>query len=136
MLYATHCDSINLFVILYKQMDPEEYRNKIADEILKIIEDKLTSNQMDAERARKIAKYIVDTLQPNMTIDQMRAAVLNYDKNFSELATVAMGEKNEYDEKIKEIVSNHVSNLLKEGKIDEAHNLVKKALNNEVKIHE
>lgn len=117
-------------------MDPEEYRNKIADEIISIIEKKLTARQMDADRAREIARYIVDALQPNLTVEQMRKAVLNFDKRFSELLSVSLGQKNEYDDKIKDIVSNHVSVLLKDGKFDEAYNLVKKALNRDVGLNE
>lgn len=45
-------------------MDPEAYRKKLELDILKIIEEKLRNGQMDAERAKSIARMVLDKLHP------------------------------------------------------------------------
>jgi acyl carrier protein len=44
-------------------MDPEEYRKKIEDEILQIIEEKLAAQQIDEDKASELAQYILDSLR-------------------------------------------------------------------------
>lgn len=117
-------------------MDTEEYRKKIEEEILKIIEERLKSHQMDAARAREIAKYILNHLHPHITLNQIHEAVQSFDDHFSELVPVVFEVQKDYDEKIKQAVANHVSKLLKQGKITEASNLLEKALNRQVKLKE
>lgn len=117
-------------------MDTEEYRKKIEEEILKIIEERLKIHQMDAVRAREIARYILNHLHPHMTLNQIYEAVQRFDDHFSELVPVVLEVQKDYDEKIKQAVANHVSKLLKQGKITEASNLLEKALNRQVKLKE
>jgi hypothetical protein len=49
---------------------------------------------------------------------------------------VVLEVQKDYDEKIKQAVVDHVSKLLKQGKITEASNLLEKALNRQVKLKE
>ncbi|MCX6726440.1 MAG: hypothetical protein NTY75_01340 [Candidatus Shapirobacteria bacterium] len=117
-------------------MDNEEYRKKIELEILQIIEDGLKAHQMDANRARELARYILSSLHPHMTLNQIHDVVQNFDDHFSELVPVVLEVSRDYDEKVKNAVVNHVGILLKQGKIEEANVLLKKAANKEVKLKE
>lgn len=115
-------------------MDTEEYRKKIELEVLEIIEQKLKARQMDAERAREIARYVLQALHPRMDINQIYAVVQNFDDHFPELIPIVIKVSNDYEEKVKKVVGEHVGNLLKQNKIIEASKLLKKALNKQVKI--
>ena len=53
------------------QMDAEEYRKKLEIDILKIMEEKLQKGEMTAERARAIARMVLDALHPPLTIEQI-----------------------------------------------------------------
>jgi len=117
-------------------MDDEEYRKKVEREILQIIENSLKERQMNADRATEIARYIVSSLRPHMTFNQIHDVVQNFDEHFSELVPVVLEVSREYQEKVKNAVINHVDILIKQGKIDEAHTLLKKANNNEIKLKE
>lgn len=115
-------------------MDTEEYRKKIEEEVLKIIEEKLKSHEMNADRATEIAKYILQSLHPYMDINQIYTVVQNFDDHFPELVPVVVEVTKGYDEKIKKVVIDHVDTLLKQGKVDEATDLLKKAMKREIKI--
>lgn len=115
-------------------MNNEEYRKKIELEILQIIKEKLEARQMDAQRVKEIAQYLLHALHPHMDIDQIYSVVKDFDKHFPELVPVVIQVTKDYDERIKNVVSEHVSILLKQGKVSEANTLLKKALNREVKL--
>ncbi len=117
-------------------MDNEEYRKKIELEILQIIEDSLKTHQIDASRAREIARYILSSLHPHMTLNQIHDVVQNFDDHFSELVPIVLEVSRDYEEKVKNAVVSHVGVLLKQGKIEEANILLKKATNKEVKLKE
>lgn len=115
-------------------MDTEEYIKKIEQEILDIIEQKLKARQMNAERAREIARYVLQALHPRMDINQIHVVVQNFDDHFPELIPIVIKVSNDYEEKVKKIIGEHAGNLLKQNKITEASTLLNKALNKQVKI--
>lgn len=115
-------------------MDTEDYRKKIELEILQIIEDCLKTHQIDEVRAKEIARYILNTLHPYMDINQIYAVAQNFDDHFPELIPIVVKVSNDYEEQIKKVVIEHVGNLLKQNKIIEANDLLKKALNKQLKI--
>ena len=117
-------------------MDNEEYRKKIELKILQIIEERLKIRQMDATKAKEIAKYILNSLHPHMRLTQIHDVVQNFDDHFSELVPIVLEVSRDYDEKIKKAVVDNVEILLKQKKINEANILLKKAVNKEIKLKE
>lgn len=115
-------------------MDTEEYRKQIEKEILDIIEDRLKTREMDAIRAREIAKYILNSLRPHITLEQTRTVAQNFDDHFPELIPVVLKITNDYDNLVQKAVTEHVGKLIKQNKIDDANALLKKAINKEVKL--
>ena len=115
-------------------MNTEEYRKKIEEDILKIIEEKLKAGQMNAERAREIARYILNTLHPNMSLDQIYIVVKNFDDHFPELIPAVTPVVNHYEDTVKKIVGEHAGKLIQQGKVAEATDLMQKAINKQVKL--
>lgn len=109
-------------------MNGNQYREEIEKEVLTILEERLQKGEMTAERAREIARYIVDHLKPNMTQDQVYQIAKNFDDHFPELIPIVIRVSNEYEDKIKKIVGDHAGKLIKQNKIDEASSLLKKAV--------
>lgn len=108
-------------------MDAEEYRKRIELDILSIIEEKLKNGQMDADRARNIARMVLNKLHPPLTLEQIYQIVPTLDDHFLELAQAILPVMRDHDEQIKRIVSQHADKLIKEGKINEAIVLLKDA---------
>lgn len=109
-------------------MDPEEYRKKLELDILKIVEEKLKNGQMDAERAKGIARMVLDKLHPPLTLEQIYEIAPTLDDHFAELAAAVLPVMQEHDEKIRTLVAAHAQKLIKLGKIDEANAVLKQAL--------
>ena len=108
-------------------MDAEEYRKKIELDILKIIEEKLIAGQMDIEKAKAIAKMVLNKLHPPLTLEQIYQIVPTLDDHFTELAQAVVPVMREHEEQLSRIVSEHAGKLIKQGKIDEATSLLKQA---------
>lgn len=108
-------------------MNPDEYRKKIEQDILDIIAAKLTKGEINAERAREIARFVLDTLTPHMTTEQIQRVVSNFDQHFPELAKVAHSVVSDQHEVMKKTITDHVHKLLQEGKLDEAISVLKGA---------
>lgn len=108
-------------------MDPEEYRKKIELDILKIIEEKLTNGQMDVERAKAIARMVLDKLHPPLTLEQIYKIAPTLDDEFTELAAAIALVLKDHEEEIKKIVTEHAQMLIQSGKINEATQILKKA---------
>ena len=108
-------------------MDAEEYRKKIELDILKIIEEKLSNGQMDIDRAKAIARMVLDKLHPPLTLEQIYQIVPTLDDHFAELVQAVLPVIREHDERISKIVSEHAEKLIKMGKIDEASQVLKEA---------
>lgn len=108
-------------------MDPEEYRKKVELDILKIIEEKLSNGQMDPERAKEIARMVLDKLHPPLTLEQIYQIVPTLDDHFTELAGAVIPVAKEHEEEVKRIVSEHAAKLIKLGKIAKATQVLKQA---------
>lgn len=108
-------------------MDPEEYRKKLEWEILKIIKEKLQNGEMDAERARAIARMLLDKLHPPLTLEQIHLVASTLDDHFQELARAVLPIQKDHEEEVKKVVTEHAEKLIKNGKFDEALTTLKKA---------
>src|SRR3989338_2836931 len=115
-------------------MDPEAYRKKLELDILTIIEEKLRNGQMDAERAKAIARMVLDKLHPPLTLEQIHQIAPTLDDHFTELAVAVLPDLLDHEEEVKKIVSEHAEKLIKSGKIDEALSALKQANKGQVKL--
>jgi len=115
-------------------VDTEEYRKKIEEEVLEIIEAKLIEGEMNAQRAREIARYVLESLHPHMNLDGIYKAVQTFDDHFGELVAVVVPVANEYENHIRKVVTTHVSQLIKEKKINEANKLLSHAIDKKIKV--
>src|SRR3990167_3999058 len=114
-------------------MDPEAYRKKLELDILTIIEEKLRNGQMDAERAKAIARMVLDKLHPPLTLEQIHQIAPTLDDHFAELARAVLPVIQDHEEEVRKIVSEHAEKLIKSGKIDEATIILKQATNKQIK---
>ncbi len=115
-------------------MDPEEYRKKIELDILEIIEKKLKNGQMDVDRAKAIARMVLDKLHPPLTLEQIYQIVPTLDDEFTELSAAVFPVVREHDDKVRDIVAAHAEKLIKSGKLAEAHSILKQAMQDDVVI--
>lgn len=116
------------FIIIKSDvMNAEEYRKKIELDILKIIEEKLTNGQMDIDRAKAIARMVLDKLHPPLTLEQIYKIAPTLDDEFQELTAAIAPVLKDHEEEITKIVTEHAQMLIKSGKINEATKILKEA---------
>ncbi len=108
-------------------MDPEEYRKQLERNILLIMEEKLQNGEMDADRARAIARMLLDKLHPPLTLEQIYKIAPTLDDHFTELVKAVLPVLQDHEEETKHIVSEHAEKLIKSGKFDEATTILKQA---------
>ncbi len=109
-------------------MDPEEKRQKLERDILTIIVEKLQNGQMDTERAKLIAKMLLDKLHPPLTLEQIYQVAPVLDNEFSELTKAVLPIMQEHDEELRTVTASHAEKLIQSGKIEQAEDLLRKAL--------
>lgn len=114
-------------------MDAKVYEKKIELDILKIIEEKLRNGEMDADRAKAIARMVLDKFHPPLTLEQIHQIAPTLDDHFTELAKAVLPIIQDHEEEVRKIVSEHAEKLIKSGKIDEAIMVLKQATNKQVK---
>lgn len=108
-------------------MDAEVQRKELERGILAIIEEKLKNGQIDATRAKEIARLVLDKLHPPLTLEQIYAVAPTLDDHFSELTTAILPLMKGHQDQIKEVVTSHAAELIASGKIKEAHVILKQA---------
>lgn len=108
-------------------MYAEAYRKKLELDILAIMEEKLRNGQMDASRAKAIARMVLDKLHPPLTLEQIHQIAPTLDDHFTELARAVFPVIQDHEEEVKKIVSEHAEKLIKMGRVNEATQVLKQA---------
>ncbi|MBI2330482.1 hypothetical protein HYU94_03750 [Candidatus Daviesbacteria bacterium] len=106
-------------------MDAEEYRKKLELDILKIIEEKLISGEMDIARAQAIARMVLQKLHPPLTLEQIYQIAPTLDDHFAELAQAVLPVIKDHREEAEKIVEAHAVKLINSGKFNEASSVMK-----------
>ena len=115
-------------------MSMDNHKNKnqsslwfqVEQEIVNLLLDKLEAEQIIPEHARTIAKFVVKTIPHEMTDQQMLQIIPRLDDEFFELATIVYKHLREYEKKFKKQVVHVVKNLMKQGRFQEAQELMNK----------
>lgn len=115
-------------------MDTALYKDKIEEDVLKLMEEKLSTGEMSADRARDIARFVLKALKDHFTYDEMYKLIQTFDDNFPELQAVVLPIIQEYEVKVSSIVKSHVIELIKGGKSDQASDILQKTLKKQVKL--
>lgn len=113
-------------------MNSEEIRLEIERKILFIIEEQLRSGQMSAERAKKIAQYVISVLHPNISVYEIYAGMTNIGQRFKEFSQLAILSKNDLEENAKNQALPEIHKFLQEGNVNAADDLLKKTLHSDV----
>lgn len=115
-------------------MDAEEYRKKIEREILQVMKEKLESGEMDAKRAREIAKMVLEKLKPGITLGEIYRVVPTLDDFFPELASVVLPVVKEYEQKIEGLVKQRADELVKAGKFSQAGEIIDRTIKKQIPL--
>lgn len=106
----------------------QEFRHLIQREVLKIINDLAGKPNVNEERIRGMAQLTFDLIRPGMSLEQLYQNAVKLDDCYPELAPVVFKIMKEYEERYEKKALEIVSQLIRQGKFDQAQAMVKKVL--------
>jgi len=81
-----------------------------------------------ADRIKEMARETLLLVKPNMTLEDLYANAVKLDDRFPELAPIVFTIMKKYEDEYSMKAISSVSALIKNGKYDDAQNMVKKVL--------
>ncbi|HLL60233.1 MAG TPA: hypothetical protein VK338_00815 [Candidatus Nitrosocosmicus sp.] len=105
-----------------------DFREFIEFEVLRIIKELAEKGQTDEEKIQAIAKIVLTTIEPSMSLDELYQAATKLDDRHPELAPLVFKIMKHYEEQYEKQAIDQVANFVRAGQYDEAQNLVKKVL--------
>ena len=115
-------------------MDVESYRKKVEKQILVLIKEKLEKGEMKADRAKDIAKMVLEKLPSGIDLKDFYKIVPTLDDHFYELASIVLPVVKEYEEKVEKAVINSIEKMVKAGNFQQVSELIKKTIKKDLEI--
>jgi hypothetical protein len=114
--------------------DPTQLRERVQKSIVDIITKELEAGMMTEDRAKEIAKYVLDMLPEGISYEKLIELIPKLDDNFAELSAAVLPVMVEYERKMKSVLNGQITSLLKEGKLDDALQIANQAIEQEKKL--
>lgn len=114
--------------------EAKQLREKVQKRVVEIISTYLEKGDITEERAKQIAQFILQALPEDVSYERLMEIIPTLDDEFSELTVAVVPIMQEYEAKIKAMANQKISNLIKEGKLDEALDVTRQAIEIEKKL--
>jgi hypothetical protein len=89
---------------------------------------------MNAERASNIAKLVLKTLHPGISLEDIYKVIPTLDDQFNELTVAVIPVLKEYEDKVEALVKTKVSEAIKNGNFSQASDLAKRTIEKDITI--
>lgn len=114
--------------------NPEELKSELQSQIVDLITKKLESGQMTPERAKEIAKMILDKLSGQYSFEELIKIIPKLDDQFEELGQVIVPLMVDYERKFREEINSKIDSHLQQKNFDEVLRLAKHAITTESQL--
>lgn len=106
----------------------KQLREQVQNQIVSLITGKLEQGEMSESRAKDIAALVLEKLPEDISYDKLMEIIPKLDDHFEELTSVVVPIMTEYEHKVRAAVNDKITKLIASGKLDEALNVAKKAI--------
>lgn len=106
----------------------QSLRQKVQAEVVNIITRGLEEGTISEERAREMAKLILEKLPEGVSDEELLAIIPKLDDEFTELTEVVLPIVTEYEQKIRTAVEEKALKLVRDQKFTEALELARKGI--------
>jgi hypothetical protein len=103
-------------------------RERVQKEVVKVITKGLESGSISEDRARGIAKMILEKVPDGISDKELIEVVPTLDDEFAELGEVVIPIVVEYEEKVRKIIEGKVLNLVRARKFEDAIDMARKGM--------
>lgn len=107
---------------------PASLREDIQTKIVELITKGLETGTISEERARSIAKLVLEKLPDGTTDNELMHILPHLDDEFTELSEIVLPIVLEYEEKIRRTVEDKVVRLVRARKFKEALDMARKGI--------
>jgi hypothetical protein len=111
--------------------DVASMREQVQKAVVEVITKGLQDGTVTEERAKNIAKMILEKLPEGITYEAFITILPKLDDDYQEISGVIVPIMEQYELKMREINDTKITELIKDGKIDEALNLTNQAIEKE-----
>ena len=107
---------------------PDAFRTYIESEVLHVVNALVQDDSIGLERIEAITDLCLELIKPEMSLEELHAAAVKLDDEYTELAPVVLKVMKNYESKYQKKSLGAVSELIKNKKYTEAEDVVKKVL--------
>jgi uncharacterized membrane-anchored protein YjiN (DUF445 family) len=111
--------------------DVNKLREEVQKAVVEVITSGLQEGKISEDRAKIMAKSVLDKLPETLTYEQFMEILPKLDDNYPELSRVVVPLMEQYLNKEKAQYNEKIKGLLAQGKIDDALNLTNEAIGKE-----
>ena len=111
--------------------DVTRMREQVQKAVVEVITKGLQDGTVTEERAKNIAKMILEKLPEGITYQEFITILPKLDDDYQEISPVIIPVMEQYEAKMRETNDLKITELIKDGKIDEALNLTNQAIEKE-----
>lgn len=115
-------------------MTPDDMRQEIELKVVELLKEKVASGEMTEERSQQVAKLVLDTLRPGMSLVELYKAIPKLDDTVPELSAIILPYLRQYEEHITKKAQGTISTMIKEGQYNAATTLAQKTIAQEVDL--
>jgi len=115
-------------------MTPDDLRQKVELRVVEMIKQKLAEGTLTEERSQAIAQHVLDSLKPGMTFQELYKAIFKLDDMYGELCPVTLPIIKEYEDTVTKQAQKAVSQLIAQGKYEEAETLAQQTVTGNINI--
>lgn len=115
-------------------MTPDDLRQQIELKVVEMIKAKLAEGTMTEERSQEVSQIVLDTLQPEMSFEELYRAIPKLDDNAPELSPIILPILRDYEQNVNKKAMDNVSDLIKQGQFDAAATLADRTIKQDVKL--
>lgn len=111
--------------------DVTSMRELVQKAVVEVITKGLQDGTVTEERAKNIAKMILEKLPEGITYEAFITVLPKLDDDYQEISGVIVPIMEQYETKMRKTNDGKITELIKDGKIDEALNLTNQAIEKE-----
>ena len=110
------------------------YRKKLFGEVIRTIKSGLESGKFTSQRAREIARFMLNSLPKNINTREIFIKVPKFADQYPELFSVSLVARRDYEKLVQEKILPQAQKLISENRFAEATELMQKASKKEINL--
>lgn len=119
---------------MINNQDPTELKRIVQERIVQLITKSLNSGHMTPERAKEIARLILEKMPEDVSFEELISVIPRLDDHFHELSQVIVPVMLDYEKRMREEINKKIDEHLSQKNFDEVLRLAREAIEKESQL--